>query len=83
MHRPGDVDGRPGGPARPRLQGRMAEPILDPVTFDAGRRILTDRRRLNLGDNRLATPLSALAWCGACGGRLVSAPMRTGRTDGG
>ncbi len=40
-----------------------------------------ERRRLNLGDTRLKTALAGLAWCGACGGRLVSAPMRPGRKD--
>ena len=69
-------------PAAP-VPGPVAA-ILDQATFDQVGVILSDpRRRLNLGDNRLVTALSGLAWCGApgCGARLRGAPMRPGRKD--
>ena len=83
LHRPTGADGRPPKGRPPKRHRATWEPILDAATFDAVGAILADPRRLlnKTGDNRLATPLSGLAWCGACGGRLVSAPMRTGRKD--
>ena len=82
-HRPADADGRPPKDFEPgRYQGTW-EPILDRATFRRVRAILTSERRLTnkSRDNQLKTALSSLAWCGACGARLVSAPMRTGRKD--
>ena len=84
FHRPGTADGRPPKDRPPRRYRGQWPAILDQATFDQVGVILSDpRRRLNLGDNRLVTALSGLAWCGApgCGARLRGAPMRPGRKD--